>query len=203
MKRIVIIVGLCVALLVVATCGCLTSTTHTSPTTPTTSRIQVTPTPLPSQTPTTPTSQLTITPTPTSTPQTYTVSVSGPVDTQYGITWTATVYLNGAPIPCSQLTGQIVWYINGVREPNDAQDRYGIDNPSAYTKCTMTHDANGLAGSPFQHTNVITASYNGVTSPPTYYTDNEISTPTPIVTAVPTPTPTATPIATRTPIRIV
>jgi hypothetical protein len=39
----------------------------------------------------------------------------------------------------------------------------------------MTHDANGLAGSPFQHTNIITATYKGATSPPSYFTDNEIS----------------------------
>ena len=56
----------------------------------------------------------------------------------------------------------------------------------------MTHDANGLAGLPFEHTNVITASYMGATSAPVYYTDNEISTPTPTVTTVPTPTPTPT-----------
>jgi hypothetical protein len=120
----------------------------------------------------------------------YQVVVSGPTDGQYGAVWTATIYKNGVVVPCDQLTGQVLWYING--QPSNGGTFGG-------SQCTMTHDANGLAGSPFQHTNVITASYNGVTSLPAYYTDNEISTPTPIVTAVPTPTPTPTPSPTPTP----
>jgi len=56
----------------------------------------------------------------------------------------------------------------------------------------MTHDANGLAGSPFERTNTITATYQGVTSSPVYYTDMEIG-------PFPTPVPTATPLPTLTP----
>ena len=117
---------------------------------------------------TTPTATPTITPPPTPT-DVYQVTVSGPTTTQSGIMWTATVYKNGVVVPCDQLMGQVSWYING--------------QPSS-VGCTMTHDANGLAGSPFQHTNSITATYQGVTSSPVLFTDNEIAQPTPTPTLV-------------------
>jgi hypothetical protein len=124
----------------------------------------------------------TSTTTPTATPgQVYSISVSGPTGTQYGTTWTATIYLNGVAQSCGQLTDKITWYINGVQSRGDDQTTWGG------TQCTMTHDANGLAGSPFTHTNVITATYKGVTSAADFYTDNEIN-----------PLPTATPIPTAT-----
>ncbi len=107
----------------------------------------------------------------------YQVVVSGPTDSQYGAMWTATVYKNGVVIPCDQLTGQVSWYING--QPS-------IGGTFGGSQCTMTHDANGLAGSPFQRTNTITATYQGVTSSPVYYTDMEIGQP---ATATPTPAP--------------
>jgi len=90
----------------------------------------------------------------------YQVVVSGPTDSQYGSMWTATVYKNGVVIPCDQLTGQVSWYING--QPS-------IGGTFGGSQCTMTHDANGLAGSPFQRTNTITATYQGVTSSPVLY----------------------------------
>ena len=140
------------------------------------------------------------TPSPTVTPpaDVYQVVVSGPTNTQYGLTWTAMVYKNGVPVPQDQLTNQVTWFVNG-------QPGGGLQGPSGpnsvwpgYGPGTMTHDANGLAGSPFQHTNVITAVYKGVTSQPAYYVDPEIG---PVATPVPTATPTATPTSiARTPV---
>jgi hypothetical protein len=146
-------------------------------------------------------------PSPTVTPpaDVYQVVVSGPTNTQYGLTWTATVYKNGVPIPQDQLTNQVTWFVNG-------QPGGGLQGPSGpnsvwpgYGPGTMTHDANGLAGSPFQHTNVITAVYKGVTSQPAYFVDPEIgpvATPVPTATPFPTPTATPTPTPTRTPVTI-
>lgn len=121
----------------------------------------------------------------------YQVVVSGPTNGEYGAVWTATIYKNGVVVPCDQLTGQVSWYING--QPSNGGTFGG-------SQCTMTHDANGLAGSPFERTNTITATYQGVTSSPVYYTDMEIGPfPTPVPTATPFPTATPTPIPTLTP----
>ena len=153
-----------------------------------------------------PTASPTPTPTPTPSPTpapSYTVVITGPTDTNYGITWTATVYENGVPIPQNQLTG-VTWYINGVLSRGDDTTGWGSG-----TSATMTHDANGLDGTPFQQNNVITAAYKGVTSAPAYFVDSELtpySTPTATATATPTATPlvvtqtpTPTPTATPTP----
>ena len=121
----------------------------------------------------------------------YQVVVSGPTNGEYGAVWTATIYKNGVVVPCDQLTGQVSWYING--QPSNG-GTFGS------SQCTMTHDANGLAGSPFERTNTITATYQGVTSSPVYYTDMEIGPfPTPVPTATPFPTATPTSIPTLTP----
>jgi len=132
------------------------------------------------------------TPAPSATPQdVYQVVVSGPTNGEYGAVWTATIYKNGVVVPCDQLTGQVSWYING--QPSNGGTFGG-------SQCTMTHDANGLAGSPFERTNTITATYQGVTSSPVYYTDMEIGPfPTPVPTATPYPTATPTSIPTLTP----
>ena len=157
--------------------------TTVNPTTSVSASSSVTPSVTPSNTPSvTPSADV------------YQVVVSGPTNTQYGLTWTATVYKNGVIIPCNQLIGQVSWYINGQLSRGDDQTTWGG------SQCTMTHDANGLAGSPFERTNTITATYQGVTSSPVYYTDMEIGPfPTPVPTATPFPTATPTSIPTLTP----
>jgi hypothetical protein len=173
------------AVLIISVAGCVSSSKNnqaassTSPTASTSASASASVTP--SNTPS-------VTPSPTVTPPAYVyqVVVSGPTDTRYGATWTATFYLNGVPIPCGQLSDRIVWYINGLQSRGDDQTTWGG------SQCTMTHDANGLAVSPFERTNVITATAFGVTSAPVYYTDPEIG-------PFPTPVPTATPFPTATP----
>jgi len=172
------------ALVLVSISGCTSPTnsnqaassasTTTSPTTSASASASVTPSNTASATPSA---------------DVYQVVVSGPTDGQYGAMWTATIYKNGVVIPCDQLTGQVSWYING--QPSNGGTFGG-------NQCTMTHDANGLDGSPFQHTNTITATYQGVTSSPISYTDTEIGQPT-VTQATPTPAPVATPTPTPTP----
>jgi len=202
------------AVLIVSVAGCTSSTTSsnqaasstsqaTSTTASTSASASASATPTATPSPTaSPSIVPTASPTPTPAPS-YTVVITGPTDTNYGITWTATVYENGVPVPQNQLTG-VTWYINGVLSRGDDATGWGSG-----TSATMTHDANGLAGSPFQQNNVITAAYKGVTSAPAYFVDSELapySTPTPTLTAtptlIPTPTPTPTPTA-RPTIRVI
>jgi len=102
--------------------------------------------------------------TPTQAP-TYQVVITGPstMGNRLGITWTATVYVNGVAIPQSQLTNQIDWFVNGQAAPG----YWGPSTQAGTGPGTLTIDSNGQHLPPF-HTgqNVINAEYLGAPSLP-------------------------------------
>jgi hypothetical protein len=177
-KLLVIIVLVVIASLSIAGCtsstssnqaaGNISQATSTTASTSTSASASITPSATPSATPSpsiVPTASPTPTPTPTPSPApVYTVTVTGPtpwlssIYDNYthsyparGYEWTATVYLNGQPIP----TNQISWSVNGA--------------PTSYaTGNLLTLDANGMdiVGIYSHSVNIITATYTGVASMP-------------------------------------
>jgi hypothetical protein len=90
------------------------------------------------------------------------VVVTGPTQTNYGATWTATVYLNGVPITLQ--ANQIDWFVNG----HAAGGWWGPTGFAGEGPGTLTVDANGLHSLPFVYPgdNTINAEFLGGPSLP-------------------------------------